>query len=205
MKLIKLIFLLAFLFISKVSLADNAHAQLDALLSNFKSMSADFTQVATVKKSAAKKSMGTMALQRPGKFRWEITSPNHQTIIADSKNLWIYDVDLEQATKRSLAKDAHSPAMLLSGSTAALEQRFNIIDYQAKGNQAHFILKPKQNQDMLDKVELHFKDNKLDRMAVIDNLGQKNTFYFDHVKVNPSLSNALFKFHAPKGTDIIQE
>ncbi|MBA2655152.1 MAG: outer membrane lipoprotein chaperone LolA [Gammaproteobacteria bacterium] len=196
-------FLLGVILFSSSAMADTASQQLDKFLSNFHSMSANFQQTSIIKKSTAKKSIGTMALERPGKFRWEITSPNRQVIIADGKYLWIYDVDLEQATKQSLGKDAHSPAILLSGSTAALEERFNIIDSKQEGSKVIFNLKPKRSQDMVQRVELVFENDKLHQMSVIDNLGQKNIFTFSNVKINPSLATSLFQFHAPKGVDII--
>ncbi len=166
-------------------------------------MSADFKQKAIAKKGLGKMSFGKMALQRPGKFRWEITQPNHQLIIADGKSLWFYDVDLEQATKQSLTKDTNSPATLLSGSTQNIERRFTITHYEQKGDKAYFQLKPRQGQDMVQWVELEFTNKKLSMMAVVDNLGSKNIFRFSNVKINPNLSNALFIFHVPKGVDIM--
>lgn len=186
-------------------LADDSQAKLNALLSNFEAMSADFNQTAIVKKAPQKKSVGTMALKRPGKFRWEITSPNRQIIIADGKYLWIYDVDLEQATKKGLTKDANSPASLLSGSGDAIAERFTLVDAKQEDNANTFKLKPKKNGDMIQSVELKFVDDKLNQMTVLDNLGQQTIFKFSNVKVNPSLSSSLFKFSAPKGVDIIQD
>jgi outer membrane lipoprotein carrier protein len=199
----KILLLILFISAPTVFAEPDSH-QLKSLLSAYKSISADFTQKAYIKKKVSKTSSGTMALQRPGKFRWEITTPNHQSIIADGKNLWIYDVDLEQATKTSLTKDAHSPAILLSGSNDALEERFTLIDSDKAGDLETFRLRPKNNQDMVQQVEIKFDHQKLSEMSVTDNLGQKNVFYFTHVKINPSLSHQLFEFKAPKGVDVIQ-
>lgn len=204
MKKINVCFMFFMWLITFSAVAQTTSERLNDLLSNFKSMSADFQQTAVIKKAVAKKSNGTMALQRPGKFRWEVTAPNHQVIIADGQNLWIYDVDLEQATKQSLSKDKHSPAILLSGSTAALEDRFTIVDSKEEGDSSVFKLKPKQDHDMIQLIELQFENKKLSQMSVIDNLGQKNVFYFSNVKVNPALSANLFQFHAPHGVDIIK-
>jgi outer membrane lipoprotein carrier protein len=167
-------------------------------------MSATFAQKTIVKNGVTKSSSGTMALKRPGKFRWEITQPNHQIIVADGQYLWIYDVDLEQATRRNL-NDANSPAILLSGSTAALEDRFNVENLETKGTKKIFHLKPKTEQDMFQNVDIQFNNGKLAQMSVFDNLGQKNIFYFNNVKINPSLSSSLFQFKAPTGVDLIKE
>lgn len=205
MKLLKSCFSFFVLFFSYTVLASTPAEQLNTLLSNFHSMSSNFSQKTMVKSGVTKSSAGTMALQRPGKFRWEITNPNHQVIIADGRYLWIYDVDLEQASKKDLNKDSNSPAILLSGSTKAIEQRFTINDFENKGNTTTFHLKPKTDQDMFQRVDIVFKNNVLNQMAVIDNLGQKNVFSFADVKINPSLSAALFKFKAPSGVDIIKD
>jgi outer membrane lipoprotein carrier protein len=186
-------------------LAATPFEQLDTLLSNFHAMSANFAQKTVVKNGVTKSSAGTMALKRPGKFRWEITQPNHQIVIADGRYLWIYDVDLEQATKRDLSKDSNSPALLLSGSTSALEQRFEIENFQTKGSKKTFQLKPKSDQDMFQKVMIVFDNDQLSQMSVIDSLGQKNIFSFSGVKINPTLSATLFQFHPPKGVDVIQD
>ncbi len=187
------------------TLAATPSEQLNTLLSNFHAMSANFSQKTVVKNGVTKSSVGTMALKRPGKFRWEITQPNHQIIVADGQYLWIYDVDLEQATKRDLSKDSNSPALLLSGSTSALEERFGIENYQVKGKKKTFQLKPKTDQDMFQKVVIVFDNEQLSQMSVSDNLGQKNIFSFSNVKINPALSATLFQFHPPQGVDVIKD
>jgi outer membrane lipoprotein carrier protein len=204
MNKIKYLLALVFLVTSMHIFAENPSSQLNDLLSHFHSMSANFQQKATAKKTLGKISSGSMALQRPGKFRWEIAQPNHQVIIADGKYLWIYDVDLEQATQQSLTKDTNSPAILLSGSTTAIEHRFAITNFNQTGNKTFFQLKPRQGQEMVQWVELEFINKKLNMMAVVDNLGSKNVFHFTNVRINPNLSPALFVFHAPKGVDIIK-
>lgn len=204
MKKFSFIIALFFSLITTVITAQTSSEHLNALLSTFKSMSADFSQTVYVKNQAAKKSVGKMALMRPGKFRWEVTSPNHQLIVADGRYLWIYDVDLEQATKQSLTKDAQSPAILLSGSTKAIEDRFSLVGAKEHGNQAEFKLTPKRPNDMVQYIELKFIDNKLNQMAVIDNLGQKNVFTFTNLALNPQLAPSLFQFKAPKGVDVIK-
>ena len=89
--------------------ADNLTAakRLNDLLKNTKSMTASFTQT-TKGASGGKLSAqngtfkGTMQVERPSKFRWNITSPSEQLIVANGSTLWIYDKDLEQATSKML-------------------------------------------------------------------------------------------------------
>src|ERR1700730_12125110 len=76
---------------------------LESILTSTKTTQADFSQVLTdTKGNQLQTSNGSMAIERPGKFRWDIKSPMKQLIIADGSFLWIYDTDLEQVTKKKL-------------------------------------------------------------------------------------------------------
>src|SRR3989338_7359814 len=114
-------FFAALLFFSLTALADESSQRLSVILSGLQTLQADFEQTLIRESAAETSSNGKMALQRPGKFRWEVRQPNQQRIIADGRYLWIYDADLEQVTKQRL--DFHhpgSPALLLSGSIRSL-------------------------------------------------------------------------------------
>ena len=57
-----------------------AAQRLNKLLSNTKSMTANFTQ--TTKGASNGTFKGSMSVQRPNNFRWETTSPSEQLIVA---------------------------------------------------------------------------------------------------------------------------
>src|SRR3989338_3432080 len=80
-----------------------AALELTQLLNGFSTFQAQFTQTTTdVNHQVLQQSSGTMMLMRPGRFRWETQNPTHQIVITDGKTLWIYDVDLKQATKQAI-------------------------------------------------------------------------------------------------------
>ena len=145
-----------------------------------------------------------MALQRPGKFRWEVRQPNQQRIIADGRYLWIYDADLEQVTKQRL--DFHhpgSPALLLSGSIRSLQKNFRIHAQPAIEGGEWFTLEPKEHDAMFQTIRLQFVDNKLVEMDMTDKLGQQSIFKFSHVKINQPLNPRLFRMEVPRGAEIV--
>ncbi len=191
------------LFILSFSLAVFAATptqQLTKLLSNFQAMQADFTQVVNSKQT----NKGTMAIQRPGKFRWQVESPNKQVIIADGKNIWVYDVDLEQAVKQKMnAQYSVNPAMLLSGSVTELQKYFSVVKLN-KTPGLWFEMKPKQQNAMFQSIQMQFVDGQLKSMLVNDNLGNKSVITFSNAIINPQLNPNLFKFTAPKGVDVIE-
>jgi outer membrane lipoprotein carrier protein len=96
-KLTQFIIITISILFSSLSYGDSASSALTGILLNTQTMEADFSQ--TVKDKThhnIQQTQGHMALVRPGKFRWEVKSPNQQLIVANGKRLWIYDPDLEQ-------------------------------------------------------------------------------------------------------------
>ena len=116
MKIFSSIALVTFLLISESIYASG----LDDLLrfyNEIRSYSASFEQkVVDENLKLLESSDGEFSIQRPGKFRWHYTNPSEQLIVGDGKEVWIYDVELEQITHRqSDAAVSQTPAMLLSG------------------------------------------------------------------------------------------
>lgn len=198
---------LAVLFYATNSFASGEATQdLSTLLNGFNAMTANFSQVLYDNSGTViERHTGTMALERPGKFRWQVNNPNQQLLIADGRYLWIYDVDLQQATKQRMdVSKSNSPASLLSGSVSNLENRFVVSQMKKADPGQWFELKPKTDKDLFNWIQLHFIDNKLVEMHLFDNLGQLSTFAFTDVQVNPKLSKNTFVFEVPKGVDVVE-
>ena len=188
-------------------LADTgSNKQLLALLSNFHSMTAEFQQtVYNEQQQPLQQNQGKMALLRPGKFRWEVTTPNSQLMLTDGKQVWIYDTDLNQATHQLInMADSVSPAALLSNEASQLPQRFFIKRLKATNSQTVFQLKPKKTDDLFKYVILYFQQQQLTQMRIIDNLGSLSVFNFEHVELNKVLNTNLFIFKPPKGITVIE-
>ena len=84
---------------------------LESFMTSTQSGRADFTQVVTSppkdgKAARSKTSSGTFEFQRPGRFKFVYQKPFEQTIVADGKTLWLYDVDdiLDSFGQRSLIR-----------------------------------------------------------------------------------------------------
>jgi len=192
--------------VSQLALAEETPAaQLQTRLSNIKTMQANFKQVVSdPNEGVLQRASGNMALQRPNHFRWYTKSPTKQLILTDGKNIWIYDIDLEQATVQPLEKiGGNTPAMLMSGSTEKIVENFIInIEKDSDGKQ-WFVLIPKQKSNFFQTVRLNFSAGKLQRMEFTDDLGQITQIKFTNAKINSQLSSKLFKFSPPRGVDVI--
>lgn len=201
-------FIVIFLFTTTSLFAASSSAALSELLNSVQSMQANFTQ--TIKDTHGKKgqaSTGKMALQRPGKFRWEIIKPMPQLIIANQQKLWIYDPDLEQVTIRSLKGSSdETPALLLSHDNAALDTHFDISMREDKSSGWQwFKLKPKKPDNMFNTVQIGFQNKHLQEMQLEDNLGNVTLIVFSKLQTNPNLSASLFTFKARANVDVIDE
>jgi outer membrane lipoprotein carrier protein len=181
---------------------------LDGYLQGLTTWSADFTQsVQDARGKSAGAGRGKLLIVRPGRFRWE-SAPDGaadavQLLVADGRNLWFLDRDLEQATVKPL-KDAlpQSPAMLLAGG-ADLRAAFST---QSNGKRDGFDwvrVLPKDAQSDFREALFGFKGKELLRLVIIDKLGQRSTLVFSAVKRNAPVEPSLVQFTLPKGVDLI--
>lgn len=209
MKLSFMRYILALLLFTVFTTAyATADADLSNLLNSLRSIRANFTQ--TVYDNHGKtvqKSYGHMALQRPGKFRWEIKKPIPQVIIANQTRLWIYDSDLQQVTIKALHRAAgETPALLLSHEDTQLNNDFSVIEIKKNTpGWRWFELTPKSSDNMFASVQMGFMNKQIHEMRLKDHLGHTTKIEFSNAETNINLAPSLFNFKAPAGVDVIDE
>lgn len=202
----RLILALLIFFPFSASAADAA-SRLADVLAAARSMEASFEQsVSGTNGAVAQQSSGTMTVSRPQLFRWEVRAPFEQLIIADGKNVWVYDADLAQAVVRPFSRQlADTPALLFSGDAQKIGERFSVNVIEDKGGSLRFELLPRSEDALFESLRIAFRDGRLDEMALVDGLGQKTSIRFSKVSLNASISAARFVFTPPPGTDVIRE
>ncbi len=201
------IFLLSFCVQSAI-FADNATQTLNHLLANVDSIQANFNQrIVDKNANVVQRSEGYLLLQRPGKFRWQVTKPNSQLVVSNSIRLWVYDPDLDQVTVRLLRKEiGDTPALLLSNTHAAIAERFKVEAVsEAKDIIQWFLLTPKNEDNQMLFIKLGFLNNKIRGMVLADHLGHTTIIDFSNVVTNTHFSQARFNFIPPRGVDVIDE
>lgn len=200
--------IIAFLlpFLMPVAHAGAAADRLQTFYKDVKSLRAGFEQTVTdASGKVMQQARGKMALQRPGKFRWDYERPHEQAIVADGKKIWLYDPDLEQVTVK-LQDEAlgDTPAQLLSN-IKPLEQSFRVSELPAKDGLEWVELTPKSKDTGFDRVRLGFDAKSLARMELVDAFGQTTRLSFAGVERNPRLDANMFTFTPPKGVDVVGE
>ncbi len=178
--------------------------RLKAFISGAKTAEADFTQTVSDKSGrVTQKASGTMAFQRPGKFRWDYSAPYEQVIVGDGVKLWLYDVDLNQVTVRKLGEViSGTPAALLAGDDA-IEKYFSLKDAGQGSGLEWLEATPKNKDTTFDRIRMGFRGDDLAEMELFDHFGQRTTLKLSNFERNPKIKQSRFKFTPPKGTDVI--
>ena len=193
------------LCVSTLVLAATPADELTQYLNGYKTYQADFTQMTYMGDNRPQKTSGRVMMMRPGKFRWETNRPMKQLVIANGKILWIYDVDLQQATRQKISgQGATNPAALLTGDAAKVIKRYHIKTITLSGS-LWYRLTPKSKGGSFTLVQMRFQENKLVAMWVKNNLGQSSLFRFKNVKLNAPLSPKLFIFKPPHGVSVLTQ
>ncbi len=148
---------------------------------------------------------GSLSLQRPNQFLWRYREPIEQLVLADGESLWIYDVELAQATVTPLSDIIEAtPAMLLSGDQS-VRDGFETLESFTEDGLSWVRLAPKVPGSDFRSILIGFRDGGLARLELIDGLGQLIRIDFSEVDINENLAADLFSFDPPDGVDVIGE
>jgi outer membrane lipoprotein carrier protein len=188
-----------------------AQTPLDSYLTHLKTLRAGFTQTVTDNKGEqVQKAEGQFVIVRPGRFRWELTpdasggaGASPQLMVADGKNLWFYDRDLEQVSVKpaSTALTA-TPAGLLSGD-GNVREWFTVKPDGRKDGFDWVLVVPKEADADFREARLGFGNSELKRMVLKDKLGQTVRLDFHSSERNPPVAEAEVSFTPPEGADVI--
>lgn len=181
-------------------------AVLEAFLDRVRTLTADFRQeTVDADGQVVETARGELALQRPGRFRWDYREPFERLVLADGERLWLYEADLEQVTVRALGAGlGETPAALLTGERSALE-RFELVTSWRGEDLAWVRLAPRSADADFESVAIGFAGTTPVRFELADRLGQQTRIVFSDVKLNPALPDSRFRFEPPPGVDVIRE
>jgi outer membrane lipoprotein carrier protein len=130
-------------------------------------------------------------------------SSGGQLMVADGRNLWFLDRDLQQVTvKPADAALSATPAMLLSG-TVDVRKNFTVSPAPKRDGLAWVLVEPRSSEADFRRALLGFQGKELKRMILEDKLGQTATVLFDHVERNGPVAPEEVSFTPPPGVDVI--
>ena len=186
---------------------------LDAFIKNTRSGRAQFVQQVSSppkegQSARVRNSSGSLEFVRPNRFRFVFKKPLEQVIVADGQTLWLYDVDLAQATARKQAQTlGATPAALIASATdlRAMELEFELSNAAASEGQEWVLARPRSKDGGLQAVRIGFKGASLATLEILDSFGQRSLMQFTQFEANPALDNSLFQFKPPAGVDVLRQ
>ncbi|MDH3388113.1 MAG: outer membrane lipoprotein chaperone LolA [Gammaproteobacteria bacterium] len=182
---------------------DDATQRLRAALKNMDNLSADFKQTLRDEdKKIVQQSRGTLALQRPGKFAWIYTEPFEQRIIADGKELWIYDVELDQVTVKPMDEGLSNAPIMILMKKSDVTREFVVREVGQRKFLYWVELEPQATDLEYNRIFIGLDDGSVRAMELQDQFGQSTQIVFENLRVGVVHNPAVFKFVPPPGVDV---
>jgi outer membrane lipoprotein carrier protein len=174
--------------------------------------SADFTHTYTggVLRKRLSES-GRVAIKKPGRMRWDYTSPERKLFVSDGVKVYSYIPADKQVIVGTVPPDtATTPALFLAGK-GDLTRDFvpSMVDAPASSPPGTLALKlvPRTPQPDYDWLVLLVEPGTLALrgLQTADSQGGTSLFVFSGLKENVGLADKDFEFRMPRGVDIITD
>jgi len=202
----RLLLIFICLLLLATSHAGPGREALDRFMTELTTLEARFEQsVLDTENSRQGLFYGTFQLQRPDRFRWDYVEPERKQIIADGRDLWVVDVELNQITQhyQPLALKNTPATVLLSNEP--IEKTFQVVELGEKLQMQWIELLPRDPESNIVRILLAFKGDDLLRLELTDTFGQISRFSFFQIQRNPDLSPDNFEFDPPPGWDVFSQ
>ncbi len=195
-----------FMIVAASAAQASATQDLNRFFQKVQRYSAQFQQVVLDEAlNPIQESSGTLLIDRPGKFRWEYTTPYNQQIIGDGKQVWVYDIELKQAAVRRMEGAlGTTPAILLAGK-GSLDSGFEVKDLGKQGELDWVQMKPKKNDGGFENIRIGFEKGRIRILEMIDGFGQTTRVTLKDARENGPMDAKKFQFKPPPGVDVIHE
>jgi len=190
--------------------AQSTAAKIDARYNGMKSLHADFTEIYSgggIRRSES----GTLWIKKPGKMRWDYSSPQKKIFVTDGATAWFYVPGEHQARRTSLKKldDLRSPLRFLLGRTKLNRELRGLslapdVPPETAGD---VVLRgiPVGMEDRVAQLLLESDGQGYLRRIVMEELdGSKTEFRLENQQENFPVSNAEFSFQPPAGVEVLQ-
>lgn len=185
-------------------------AAIDARYNGMKSLRAEFSE-SYAGGGMQRNESGTLWIKKPGKMRWDYTSPQKKTFVTDGSSAWFYIPGERQARRTPLKSlnDLHSPLRYLLGRTK-LEKEVRGLSLAPDVRPAvagDVVLRgvPVGMEDRISMLLLESDNQGFLRRIVMQELdGSTTEFRLENQRENVPVSDGEFNFHPPPGVEVLQ-
>ena len=184
---------------------------LQKYLNNTNDFTASFIQVTKLQSFEEKQiSSGEVYIMKPGQMRWEYQKPELQTIVINSRQVWIYTPEDNQVIKTRIEKLGTSVIYkLFLSNEIMINEIFNIAavkEEENSGKRVFFLeLFPKNTEINIYKViiELSSISYEIKSFVTYDQLDNITTVKFTNIRRNKGIKPSIFDFKIPEGVEIV--
>ena len=198
-------------FASPATELDQLLAGLQAKYLRLTTLTAEFTQIYHAPGERTRRESGNLQLKKPGKMRWDYTTPEAKLYVSDGKTIYEY-IPAERTATRTSAKamdDWRAPFMFLLG-RGDLRRDFARIEFANEaplraGNRVLRLL-PKRSLDLREVlIEVDPKTLGLARLSLLKQGHARIDFLLNNVQENAVIADAAFVFKPPVGVQVRQQ
>lgn len=154
---------------------------------------------------------GRVMVKKPGKMRWEYTSPEKKVFVSDGHKMYSYLPKDRQVIVTTVPPQdqAATPAMFLTGKgniTRDYTVAFDKVPEAPAGSIA-LRLTPRKREAEYDWLTLAVEPGtlKLRMLITVDPQGGRSVFTFSNLKENVGLADNLFVFKIPRNVDVVTD
>ena len=148
---------------------------------------------------------GDLTLRKPGRMRWDYSTPIGKLFLSDGKDVYLYTPDAHRVERMKLKEsdDMRAPLAFLLGK---LDFQREFRDFIVSPQAPFWKITAKAKSDKLpyEHIEMLIAtDYSIQRLIIT---GQDNSildFQFEREQVNPTVNDALFKFQMPPGATLV--
>ena len=149
---------------------------------------------------------GTLTLLKPGRMRWDYSSPPGKIFLLDGKFAWFYargDSQVQRIPSRDL-DDLRSPLRFLLGHTELEKELINLRLAPAPNGQFTLTGQPKGQEKRVTRLALTVTaDGTITAMEIEESDGALTRFTFSGESDNPAIPPTQFHFTPPPGIPIV--
>lgn len=149
---------------------------------------------------------GTLYLERPGRMRWEYSSPEGKIAISDGEIFRMYSPNSNQVRQVRLEEmsDLRAPLSFLLG-RMRLRRMFRNLKASRIEGRTLLTGEGRSGQDYFSHVEFTYDpaDYSILGIRIYGRDESVNVYRFSGEEPNPKLSAELFEFEAPPGAEVV--
>lgn len=149
---------------------------------------------------------GELYLRKPGRMRWQYTTPAGKLFVSDGKYIYFYTPNDNRYERMPLkeTEDMRAPLAFLLG---RIHFNDDFKEFRLQPDRDNVFITAVPKSDKMPYSEVTFlvspDDSEIHWLRVVGQDGSREEFVFERERKNPALKEDLFKFAPPKGAEVV--